>query len=149
MKAYPIKLFSIQTNPNIHPTVVSPLKLLQLKTISILKCFPATSAENNISTVATAYHITCNSSICVRIFRGGSSVRAPGRGGRRLRTMLQMKGEEMGECYRGSICNSVVKLAEMDVQSRKCCLSQGAQGQNCDWIGLAVAFLPSRAVKLQ
>ena len=84
---HPIKLFNSQTNPNIHPTVVSPLKLLQLNTRSKEKCFPATSAVNRIKAVATAYHITCRSTIWERIFRGGSSVSAPGRGGRRRRAI--------------------------------------------------------------
>lgn len=87
-KTNPIKLFNIQTNPNIHPTVVSPLNALQLNTKSKLKCFPATSAENNIRTVATAYQILCNNKIWERILRGGSSVSAPGRGGRRRRAMF-------------------------------------------------------------
>ncbi|KAF4634251.1 hypothetical protein G7Y89_g3856 [Cudoniella acicularis] len=55
----PIKLFNIHTNPNIHPTVVSPLKLRQLNTKSKLKCLPATSAENKMSMVATPYQMPC------------------------------------------------------------------------------------------
>lgn len=87
-KAYPINEFSNQTTPSIHPTVVSPLKPRQLSTKSKLKCLPATSAVNNISAVAATYQIICKRTICVRIFKGGSSVSAPGRGGRRLRAMV-------------------------------------------------------------
>jgi hypothetical protein len=87
-KAYAVNEFSNQTSPSIHPTVVSPLKLRQLSTKSKLKCLPATSAVNNISAVAAMYHIICKRTICVRIFKGGSSVSAPGRGGRRLRGMV-------------------------------------------------------------
>lgn len=50
---YPINEFNSQTSPNIHPTVVSPLKLLQLSTISKLKCLPATSAVKRIRMNAT------------------------------------------------------------------------------------------------
>lgn len=84
----PIKLFNNQTNPSIHPTVVSPLKLLQLKTKSKLKLLPATSAVKRISSVATVYQMTWSSRICDRILRGGSSVNAPGRGGRRRVRMV-------------------------------------------------------------
>lgn len=86
-EAYPNKEFKSHTSPSIHPTVVSPLRLRQLSTRSKLKCFPATSAVNRISAVATEYHITCSITICERILRGGSSVSAPERGGRRRRAM--------------------------------------------------------------
>jgi hypothetical protein len=85
---YPIKLFNSQTTPNIHPTVVSPRRLLQLSTKSREKRLPATSAVNRIRAVATTYQIIWRRTICVRIFRGGSSVSAPGRGGRRRRAMV-------------------------------------------------------------
>ena len=86
-KTNPITEFNSHTSPNIHPTVVSPLKLRQLSTISRLNFFPATSAVNRISSVPAAYQIVCNSTICVKILSGGSSVRAPGRGGRCRRAM--------------------------------------------------------------
>jgi hypothetical protein len=44
----PIKLFNNQTNPNIHPTVVSPLKLLHSSTKSKVNLLPATSVVNRI-----------------------------------------------------------------------------------------------------
>lgn len=59
----PIKEFNSQTSPNIHPTVVSPLRLRQLSTRSKLKCFPATSAVKSINAVAAVYHIACNMTI--------------------------------------------------------------------------------------
>lgn len=85
---YPMNELSSQTNPNIHPTVVSPLRLLQLNTISNENLLPATRAVKRISVVATPYQIVCKSKIWVRILRGGSSVKAPGRGGRRRRAIL-------------------------------------------------------------
>ena len=51
-KAYPTKLSSIQTNPSVHPTVVSPRKLRQLSTKSSENGLPATSTVNNINTIA-------------------------------------------------------------------------------------------------
>ena len=89
---YPTKLFNIQHNPSVHPTVVSPLRTPQFKIMSRLNFLPATSAENKINTVADKYHITCRRKICVRIFKGGSSVIAPARGGRRRRAMLLVGG---------------------------------------------------------
>lgn len=50
---YPIKEVNNQTKPSIHPTVVSPLRLLQLSTISKLKCLPATSAVKRMRPNAT------------------------------------------------------------------------------------------------
>ena len=84
---YPRKESSIQTRPSIHPTVVSPRKLRQLSTKSKLKCAPATRAVNRMSTVPSVYHIVCRMRIWLRIFRGGSSISAPGLGGRRRRAM--------------------------------------------------------------
>lgn len=83
-----MKLFNIQHNPNIHPTVVSPLSALQLNTMSISKLFPATRAEKRIRAVAEKYHSPCSIKICVKILRGGNSDMAPGRGGRRRRAIL-------------------------------------------------------------
>lgn len=88
--------FNNQTSPNIHPTVVSPLKLLQFNTKSKLNFFPATSAVNSINAVAARYHMACSNTICVRIFRGGSSVSAPGRGGRRRRAIRVVTGSVEG-----------------------------------------------------
>ena len=85
---YPINEFKSHTKLNIHPTVVSPRNVRQLNTISREKCRPATSAVNRISPVATPYHMDCKINICLRIFNGGSSVSAPGRGGRRRRAIL-------------------------------------------------------------
>lgn len=86
-EAYPNKEFNNHTKPNIQPTVVSPLKLRQLSTRSMLKLLPATSTVNRIRAVAAAYQMVCRRAIWERIFSGGSSVRAPGRGGRRRRAM--------------------------------------------------------------
>jgi hypothetical protein len=47
----PIKLSPIQQTPNIHPTVVSPLRLFHPSTSSALKGRPATSAAKRISAV--------------------------------------------------------------------------------------------------
>lgn len=87
----PMKLFSIQTNPNIQPTVVSPLKLLQLSTISKEKALPATSAVKSISAVPIAYQSTWRITIWLRIFKGGSSEMAPARGGLLRRAMCMDK----------------------------------------------------------
>jgi len=84
---YPINEFSSHTKPSIHPTVVSPLRLRQLNTRFSEKCPPATSVVKSIRPVATPYHMDCNITICLRIFKGGSSVSAPGRGGRRRRAI--------------------------------------------------------------
>lgn len=48
------KLFNIHTNPNIHPTVVSPLNASQLRTKSTENAVPYTTVVNRISTVAVA-----------------------------------------------------------------------------------------------
>lgn len=85
-----MKLFRSHTTPSIHPTVVSPRKVRQLSTMSSEKCRPATSAVKRIKPVATAYQIACRMRIWVRIFKGGSSVRAPGRGGRRRRGIVRI-----------------------------------------------------------
>jgi hypothetical protein len=87
-RAYPIKELSSHTSPSIHPTVVSPLKLRHDSTISNENFFPATKAVNRIKAVAAMYQITWRRTIWEKIFRGGSSVRAPGRGGRRRRAMI-------------------------------------------------------------
>jgi len=49
---YSRKLTSIQQSPNVHPTVLSPLRLCQLKTKSILNVLPATRDVKSIITVA-------------------------------------------------------------------------------------------------
>lgn len=51
-RTYPRKLSNNQHSPSVHPTVVSPLKVRQLSTISALNSFPATSVVNRIRTVA-------------------------------------------------------------------------------------------------
>lgn len=48
---YTMKLSAIQQMPNIHPTVVSPLRLFHPSTISVVKGRPATSAAKRISAV--------------------------------------------------------------------------------------------------
>lgn len=45
----PIKASIIQTNPSIHPVVVSPLKALQSSTKPSENGFPATKAVNRIN----------------------------------------------------------------------------------------------------
>ena len=87
-RTYAINEFNNHTNESIHPTVVSPRKERQLNTRSRLKLRPATRAVKRMRAVATAYQMSWRTMICVRIFRGGSSVRAPGRGGRRRRAMM-------------------------------------------------------------
>ena len=46
--AYSTKLSSIQQSPRVHPTVVSPLRLRQLRTRSRLNCLPATRVVKSI-----------------------------------------------------------------------------------------------------
>ena len=50
--AYPSKLFRIQHNPSVQPTVVSPLILRQLRIRSNVNTLPATNVVNNMSMVA-------------------------------------------------------------------------------------------------
>lgn len=49
---YASKLFKIQHNPNVQPTVVSPLMLRQLKIRSNVNALPATRVVNNMRMVA-------------------------------------------------------------------------------------------------
>ena len=63
--------------------------------------------------VAAVYHMNCRRTICVRIFRGGNSVNAPGRGGRRLRTILWAICGSEGRFYKGSI-GSFDEVGEVD-----------------------------------
>lgn len=46
----PMKAFNIHSSPSIHPTVVSPRKLCQLKMRSSVNVRPATSTVKRIST---------------------------------------------------------------------------------------------------
>jgi hypothetical protein len=82
-----IKLSHIQQTPSNHPSVFSPLMLLHPSTISSRNGRPATSTANRTRANPQMYHVVCRSRICVAILRGGSSVSAPGRGGRRRRAM--------------------------------------------------------------
>ena len=51
---YSRKLSSIQHNPSVHPTVVSPRRLRQLSTRSSENDLPAASVVNKINTVPKA-----------------------------------------------------------------------------------------------
>lgn len=47
-----MRLFNTHTSPSVHPTVVSPRKVRQLNTRSVLTSFPATSAVKTIRIAA-------------------------------------------------------------------------------------------------
>jgi hypothetical protein len=81
----------------------------------------------------------------VRIFKGGSSVSAPGRGGRLLRAMMDAiwgcEGDAIEEAFA-----TVFELVLMERGMVKSCL---LRGQMFDAFGLAVGFLPSRVAHWQ